>query len=251
MVNIEAMVGTLRDAGLEPKEAEVYISLLRLGTATAYRIAELSGLKKPTVYVILEDLRQKGLTLKIPHAKKALFSVRDLGEYLRERKKKIANAEALLPKLAVLGGTQQPNVYFYTGMRGIAEAIDFKFERMRGKTYHCIYGSLEGCDPSFSKLYGAWDKKALSADMLFKIVMPREKSGVFYKYMIAYAKTSSNVEIRFIEKSGYPPDVSMLIGEDFVCITDEKNVQGVVIDNAGTADAMRRIFNIVWQVAAM
>ena len=50
----------LRNFGLNDKEARVYVALLELGQTTAYAIAERSGLKRPTVYVILDDLRQKG-----------------------------------------------------------------------------------------------------------------------------------------------------------------------------------------------
>ena len=66
----------LEAIGLTEKESVVYVALLSLGTGTAYRIAEECSVKKPTVYVILEDLRKKGLVLKVPHAKKALFAPR-------------------------------------------------------------------------------------------------------------------------------------------------------------------------------
>ena len=66
----------LKNLGLNDKEARAYAALLELGQTTAYAVAERSGLKRPTVYVVLDELRQKGLVLKIPHVKKQLWSAK-------------------------------------------------------------------------------------------------------------------------------------------------------------------------------
>ena len=42
--------------GLTPKEAKVYMTLSGLGSSTAYLVAQRSGLKKPTTYVVLDSL---------------------------------------------------------------------------------------------------------------------------------------------------------------------------------------------------
>ena len=88
---------TLQQIGLEEKEAEVYLALLSLESSTAYQIAQHCEVKKPTVYVILEELRQKGLVLKVPHAKKALFAARNITEYLHEQRQKIKAVETIVP----------------------------------------------------------------------------------------------------------------------------------------------------------
>ena len=64
------IIDTLSHIGLSEKEVHVYVALAELESGTAYQIALACDVKKPTVYVILEDLRKKGLVLKIPHAKK-------------------------------------------------------------------------------------------------------------------------------------------------------------------------------------
>src|SRR5262249_51099781 len=93
------LIQTLEQVGLKPKEAEVYLALLGLESSTAYEIAQHCLVKKATVYAILEDLRQKGLVLKIPHAKKALFAARDINEFLEEQRGKIRAVEAVVPRL--------------------------------------------------------------------------------------------------------------------------------------------------------
>ncbi len=247
MATNENLLKILEQAGLKEKEAEVYLALLALESSTAYRIAEHCEVKKPTVYVILEDLRQKGLVLKVPHAKKALFAARDIGEYLQEERRKLYAVEAIAPQLQALGGVGRPNVYFFTGLRGCAEALEFKFDSMRGKTFHSFYGSLMGGNLEIMKLYSAWDKRALANDMSFKLVMAEEAKNKYYKDIADLAETEpESIHIQYLKNYLYPPNISVEIAEDFVRIDDEKNLQVTIIDDRSTADAFRSIFNTVW-----
>src|SRR3989344_2419730 len=172
----QELTRTLEQIGLKEKEAQVYLTLLALESSTAYRIAEHCQVKKPTVYIILEDLRQKGLVFKIPHAKKALFAARDISEYLAEQRGKLNAVETIIPRLMSLGGSSRPNVYFFNGLRGMREALKYKFEQMRGKTFYSFYGNLESSDPGMLRLYQEWDPQAVAAGMRFKIIMSKKGS---------------------------------------------------------------------------
>lgn len=248
MAENSELLTTLQQANLSEKESRIYLSLLSLGSATAYKIAGHSGVKKPTVYVILEDLRKKGLVLKVPHAKKALFSPRSMEEYLQEQREKLSSVQAILPRLDALGGEHQPGVFFFSGLRGIAEAIEYKKSSMRGKTMYAFYGNLIGIEDvtDFIKLYENWDRQALAAGIRFKILMPKKESAVHHGQLLTFAQQGDDIQIRFLNDN-YPPNASIGIGEDFLWILDEKNAQATVIDNKSTATAMRQIFNIVWE----
>ena len=49
---------TLINLGLNEKQAKVYLALLQLGQAGVTAVAEKAGTKRPTTYLILEELRQ-------------------------------------------------------------------------------------------------------------------------------------------------------------------------------------------------
>ena len=55
------IIKNLQSLGFSEKESKVYFTLLKIGPSTAYKIAKQSGLKRPTVYIILEELRKKDL----------------------------------------------------------------------------------------------------------------------------------------------------------------------------------------------
>ena len=54
----------LSQLGLTQNQAKVYLACLQLGVDTVWHIAKFANLKRPTVYLILDDLGQKGLVSK-------------------------------------------------------------------------------------------------------------------------------------------------------------------------------------------
>jgi len=85
--------------GLSENEAEVYLTLLRLGPASAYQIAQKSGIYRPHVYDKLETLADKGLVSHVQRGKKKIFTAAPpskIMNYLKEQEDSILQDIALL-----------------------------------------------------------------------------------------------------------------------------------------------------------
>ncbi|WP_227377977.1 TrmB family transcriptional regulator [Haladaptatus halobius] len=54
------LASVLKDAGLSPYQADTYVALLDLGSASARDIADASGVPSPRIYDVLRDLEDKG-----------------------------------------------------------------------------------------------------------------------------------------------------------------------------------------------
>ena len=93
-MSLEAALG---DLGLDQREIEIYKTLLSLGEATVVQIAEKSGLKRPTIYVVLERLREKELILKLPNTKKQIFMAKDPRVFVDTIEQKAEVARNVLP----------------------------------------------------------------------------------------------------------------------------------------------------------
>lgn len=246
MVVIEEV---LKNVGLTQHESAVYVALCRLGEATAYKIAQECDVKKPTVYVTLEDLRKKGLVLKVPHAKKQVFSAHSIEDYIVGQETNLKRARSVLPVLQQMSSAPHSRVLYFSGLKGLKEAMDFKLESMRGETFHSFYEDLTGSDVArVSELYTKWDEKAFSMGTSFAVIMERPSGKrPYYRELLRRCETNDQVRIKFLKAGAYPPNVSIEIAKDFVRITNDKILQCTIIDDKQTADAMRQIFQIVWQ----
>jgi len=88
--------------GLNEKEAKVYLALLELGPATAYRIAPKAGIKRSIAYVVLENLQTKGLVSVVPQGERRLFVADDPGKLLGEMEQRKELYKRFLPNLEAL-----------------------------------------------------------------------------------------------------------------------------------------------------
>ncbi len=65
MNSIDEHISTLIELGLSPSQAKIYITLAKSNILNAHSIHTLSGIPRPDVYRILEELEQTGLVEKI------------------------------------------------------------------------------------------------------------------------------------------------------------------------------------------
>ena len=63
----------LENNGLSEKEAKVYLTLLELKEALPSSISRRSGIKRPTTYVVLDQLQKKGLVSYVKKGKWQYF----------------------------------------------------------------------------------------------------------------------------------------------------------------------------------
>ena len=94
-------VEVLRKTGLNEKESQIYLALLELGTASVQSIAFKAGIKRPTTYLVLDDLQAKGLVSEVPQ-KKALYTAESPERLLGDLSKKEELLKRFLPDLVAL-----------------------------------------------------------------------------------------------------------------------------------------------------
>src|SRR5579863_9759160 len=98
-MDISEAIATL---GLNEKQTAVYLALLQLGKGSAYSIADKSGQKRPTTYVILGELIEKGLAERVPRVRKQLYKAVSPEQAFIVLEEKLALAKEKLPELLAL-----------------------------------------------------------------------------------------------------------------------------------------------------
>jgi len=114
--------------GLSEHEAKVYLAALSLGPSSAAQISEHANIKRPTVYLALENLIKQGLIIENFAGKKRLFEAekpQKLEKLTKRMRRQVVDAEILLE--SILPGlvkfpkqyAEEPKVSFYSGVEGL------------------------------------------------------------------------------------------------------------------------------------
>ncbi len=118
----------LQKLGLNENEAKVYLAALSLGPSPASQISSQTNIKRPTVYLALENLIKQGLIFESFVGKKKLFEAekpQKLEKLTKRMRRQAVDAEILLesilPGLVKLPKqyAEEPKVSFYSGAEGL------------------------------------------------------------------------------------------------------------------------------------
>ncbi len=119
----------LKDLGLEPKEISVYLALLELGESAVLAISRKSEIKRPTAYLILRSLEEKGLVSRVLKGKKTLYAPQHPKKLITEAELRLKELGEIVPQLESVfnkrGG--KPRVMIYEGKDQLDRAYDEMF----------------------------------------------------------------------------------------------------------------------------
>ena len=137
------LIEQLERLDLKGRQAKVYLALLQLGSASAIEIAKYTKLKHPTVYDVLDLLREKQLVCETLSGRRRLFSPENparLAEIENRRKEAL---DAVLPDLHALyrDGEKRPRVHYYEGAEG-GEALRAALLDVRSKEFF-YFGAVQ------------------------------------------------------------------------------------------------------------
>lgn len=107
----------LQQIGLSTKEASTYLSLLELGPASVVLISRKSGLKRTTVYEVLDSLSQRGLVSETVFGRRVRYVAEPPEKFLELKKREMELLRGILPTLGALRNVslERPAFRFYQG----------------------------------------------------------------------------------------------------------------------------------------
>lgn len=240
----------LQALGLNDKESAVYVALLQLGRASAYSISEKSGLKKPTTYVILEELIKKAFVYKIPRVRKQLYVARPPEQTLAMAEERLNTARERLPELLAFARDENKkvNVMYFEGINGVKQMLEHRIKEMEGKELVGFYATDDNFNPDtkdeFDQYFKKeWNEKMLRLGITMRVIAPESSS------LKPYRDTDEKYgrKVKIIPKEFYSSDTAIDIIGDIVRIQDYKNTQGVLLENPDIAKTLKQIFEMIWE----
>jgi len=236
----------LKELGLTGNETRVYLTLLRLGSATAGRITEESGVHRRNVYDAIERLVKRGLAGHVIKGKiryfeaaspKCLLSIIEEEREALEGKMKRINS--ILPGLlSIHGSRERENVIIYKGLKGVKTVLEDILKT--GKPNH-VLGAHK--PPKQIKNYlNNFHRKRVRLGISDKLIFNRndtERANMLAKMPLT--------EVRFLQSSNESKTAINMYG-DKVAILMWSEPIGILIENKEVAKSFRDYFSLLWKI---
>ncbi len=245
------LIEALINLGLNEKEAKIYLALLSLEKSTAYTVAVRSGLKKPTAYVVLNNLVAKGFVLKIPYKEKHIFMAKSPRECVALAREKLSTTEEMLPELLAIQkkSEEKASVSYYEKMDGIKEMYQKLLKNMRDKNkddrhFIAFYAHQKDTPQVLQKYWLDLNEEYRDNRIKRKYITTKHPS--IQKYLEKETIRKFGIEMKALPEEKYSSNISIEIYDNFVQIVSHRHIQGVLIENSDIADVMKQIFNLIW-----
>lgn len=233
----------LEQLGFTQREAAVYLAALELGQASVQRIAQKASTKRPTAYVTLATLQEKGFVLSIPRGATTLYQAVDPEEIFRKFEERVGTFKTALPELKSLFNAVpgKPKVRFYEGKKNILKLYEDEIfsggeilSAFSLKDWLRIYG-----EPAMDDLLGLMKSNGVTIRDLF------QESPEAHKYRKEKNRLSLG-ESKFLSND-FTISVDVCVYGNTVALISLQNLIAVVIEDPAIAQAQRQFLEFLWK----
>jgi sugar-specific transcriptional regulator TrmB len=240
-------IQSLRHIGLSEKEAKVYLALLQLGRATAYSVAVKAGLKRPTTYLLLDELVKNGFAYEVPRSLKKMFEAKAPEEVFALARERMKVAESALSSIQALVRKKQgkTQALYFEGMSGLQQALQYRAKDLKDGEVVGFYAAAVGAPQDALNVANNWLEEYAKLNIMIRGFVPKDD------FLKPYHVNDKNANRTFksLPTKVYSSKVSIEAMADFVRIVDIVSPipQATIIENTEVAKTIREIFEMLWE----
>lgn len=239
------LVSKLKQLGYSDKQSRVYIALLSLGRASVQSIAMEARLKRPTVYLIIDELLEKGLVSKALGKRKQSYIPIQPDALISQAEKLFLQTKELMPQLSALmrsSNNKKTKTLYFEGVAGIEKALWYEMSKLEGTSIFAFFGTIDLATREMVSLFHRWNNDIYNFGIKLVSIAPKDSDlKKFRNRDLQYGFKSKE-----ISKKSYDSKLSIDVTDRFVRIVFFKEKQALIIENEELASALKQIFNLVW-----
>ncbi len=247
-MEIKTLTEVLEKVGLTAYEAQTYRALVELGPALIVRIAEQTGLHRPTIYQALSGLQHKGLVTVSPRGKRKFYAA-ESPEKLRTLTLSLQDRlEKTLPDLQQLYDTRKrrPAIKFLEGKQGVKFVLDDLLHTLKRGGIYYRYSSRKAGEtverffpPQFRTRR---DAKKIQRFMITDTLTRHQRETP----TMDRAYKTVPPEYHFFNETNQ--NIIQLVYDNKVVFADLDTVTAVLIENETIAELQRKIFKTLYEL---
>ncbi|MFA6073177.1 MAG: helix-turn-helix domain-containing protein [Candidatus Woesearchaeota archaeon] len=226
----------IRSFGLNERETEVYIALLKLKEGTAPTISKLTKINKSTVYLELEGLINMGLASYVVKNGVKYFKPANPNKFLDILESKKEKMKEIIPQLSALSFFEKPHFVVYEGKEGLKTSLrDILYENKDILVFGACGNIFEKMKYYFPNLIKTFSKTNIKIKYIvngkredFENTLPKKRA-----------------EIKYLNLKS---DVATIIYGDKVAIQSlNDDMYAAVINDKRLAESYKSYFNFMWK----
>lgn len=229
---------TLENIGLSKKEANVYVSLLKLKLAPVTKISEDSNVDRTQTYDILQGLIKKGLASYVLKNNTKQFSPTNPNLILLDLQEKEREFRAVLPNLQQLFAQQseRTSVEIFRGMKGLQAVYK---NLLRSKNDYLLLGTPQ----LFEKILPIFSKQFL---------MHVEKAGIQEKIIFSSKEKFTKLKkgkYRYLKQDIFNPTDALIYNGHVILFVWLEPYYAIMIQSKAVEKTYRKYFDFLWKHA--
>ncbi len=240
------LIKSLEKLGLNEKESKIYTTALSLGKFSVIALSEKTSIKRPTCYLVLEELKKKGLITTFPRARKVLYVAEHPNNLLKRVEDSYALAKQLMPELQGLIGSnsERPVLKVYSGKNGIQNIYEDMTDEGKDLFY---FASVKDLVESVGQEFlDNWIKKRIAKGMKSTSIRIKENE---MSYQL-YGNSPENLRtIRYAPDGFKMPFTIYIYSNKVAFVSTKKDLLGFIMESTDLVKSMKALFDIVWSVS--
>jgi len=233
----------VEDVGLSRNEAKIYLALLRLGSSTAGKIAEITKMHRSNVYDSLERLKEKGLVAHFVKDETKYFEAADpsvLRDLLKEKELRL---EKIMPQLMLNQrmALEKGEAKIYEGLKAAKNIMNHMLAKNQ-PIY--VYGVAKAAPELIGPFLENFHKRRIAKKIQF--------DHIYNTDAIERAKWLNKLPFtraKLLPKEFDSPVATNICGDEVILILWRKDALVIQIKHPEVAKAYKRYFDLLWSLA--
>ena len=238
------LIEQIKQYGLNDTEAKLYKAALELGEATVQDLARSAGIKRTSIYYILDDLVNKNILIALKRNKKVLYTATAPADLLKSFRHRLQDFEKTATILEEYRGSlfRKPAIYFLQGPAGFKQVWNLIFQS-KPKEYRIMTEGLNFLDFIREKY------------IINEIIQTKKKLGVKSKQIIVdspYARkiiakdASENRQSKLLPTYTKIPFTEIISPSMVAYISPRFSNVIFIVENETFAESRRIVFDLLW-----
>ncbi len=243
--NDEEKEKILMDIGLSKNEVKVYLSLLKLGSATAGEISSRSKVNRTNVYDALERLIKKGLASYIIKEKTKYFQANEPEVLMSLIKNKEDKLKQIISELSMMKrwSERKDIAHVMEGIQGVKAVTDDILKNVRDGGYVLTFGCPKDISFRMRGFLGRYHKIRISRRIMqVHIYNENAKERIKYLNSLPYTKAD------YLPKEYNSPATTTIYANKVSFWIWDKEPLVILVESKKMAEAYERYFWLLWSL---